>query len=138
MTDPAHLAATHAAAFPGERGWSAEEFSTLLDAPGTILTGDATCFVLGRVTLDEAEIVTLATHPDHRRQGRARRALVAFHEAARAAGADTAFLEVAEDNAAARGLYAATGYALAGRRKGYYSRAGQPPVAALILTRALR
>ncbi|WP_341211243.1 GNAT family N-acetyltransferase [uncultured Limimaricola sp.] len=138
MTEAQALAMTYAAAFPGERHWSATEFSDLLAAPGTILSGDALSFVLGRVTLDEAEILTLATYPDHRRQGRARAALEAFHDAARAAGADTAFLEVAEDNAAACALYAAAGYVQAGRRRGYYPRAGQPPAAALILMRPLR
>ncbi|PHP28600.1 GNAT family N-acetyltransferase [Limimaricola cinnabarinus] len=137
MTAPAALALTHAAAFRGERGWSAEEFEGLLSAPGTILSGDATSFVLGRVTLDEAEILTLATHPDHLRLGHAGRALAAFHAAAHAAGARMAFLEVAEDNTAARALYAAWGYAQAGRRPGYYARQGRAPVAALILTRAL-
>ncbi|MGR3624898.1 MAG: GNAT family N-acetyltransferase [Limimaricola sp.] len=138
MSTPAALATTYAAAFPQERGWSAGEIAGLLAAPGAILAGDATSFVLGRVTLDEAEILTLATHPDHRREGRAGAALDAFHTAAATAGAQTAFLEVAEDNAAARALYAARGYAQAGRRPGYYSRGGQPPAAALILTRLLR
>ncbi|MCP1166939.1 GNAT family N-acetyltransferase [Limimaricola litoreus] len=137
MTVPAALALTHAAAFEGERGWSAEEFAGLVSAPGAILSGDAKSFVLGRVTLDEAEILTLATHPDHLRRGHARRALDAFHAAAHAAGARMAFLEVAEDNAAARTLYAAQGYAQAGRRPGYYAREGRASVAALILTRAL-
>ncbi|MCZ4261743.1 GNAT family N-acetyltransferase [Limimaricola sp. G21655-S1] len=138
MSAPRALAATYAAAFPDERGWSTEEFAALLAAPGAILAGDASGFVLGRVTLDEAEIITLATHPDHRRQGRARTALEAFHDAARAAGAVTIFLEVAEDNAPARALYERMGYARAGRRPGYYPRAGQSPAAALILTRPLR
>lgn len=138
MSDPQALADTYAAAFPAERSWSAGEFSALLAAPGAIFTGDATAFVLGRVTLDEAEILTLATHPDHRREGRARTALAAFHATAHAAGATTAFLEVAEDNAAARALYEAAGYVHAGRRPGYYPRPGQAPAAALILRRPLR
>ena len=138
MTEPRALAETYAAAFPDERHWGAAEFAELLAAPGAILSGDAASFVLGRVTLDEAEIVTLATHPGNRRQGRARAALEAFHDAARAAGADTAFLEVAEDNVAACALYAAAGYVRAGRRRGYYSRPDRPPVAALILTLPLR
>ncbi|WPY93328.1 GNAT family N-acetyltransferase [Limimaricola variabilis] len=138
MSDPQALADTYAAAFPAERGWSATEFAALLAAPGAIFTGDTTAFVLGRVTLDEAEILTLAAHPDHRRKGRARTALAAFHAVAHAAGATTAFLEVAEDNAAARALYEAAGYVRAGRRPGYYPRPGQAPAAALILRRPLR
>jgi ribosomal-protein-alanine N-acetyltransferase len=41
-------------------------------------------------------------------------------EAAAAAGAARMLLEVAEDNAAARALYAAAGFAPAGRRPRYY------------------
>ncbi len=135
--DAAALAATHAAAFDRDRGWSAEEFDALLAAPGCVFAGDAASFVLGRVTLDEAEILTLATAPEARRQGRAAAALARFGDAARDAGAVTAFLEVTEDNAAARQLYAAAGYRQVGRRPGYYSRPGQAPVAALILRRSL-
>ncbi|SDE34798.1 GNAT family N-acetyltransferase [Limimaricola pyoseonensis] len=135
---PAALAETYARAFPDERHhWSAAEFAELLAAPGAVLSGDADSFVLGRVTLDEAEIVTLATRPELRRQGRAARALDAFHAAAQAKGAERVFLEVAEDNAAARALYDRAGYAAAGRRPGYYARPGRPPVAALILRRDL-
>ncbi len=43
-----------------------------------------------------------------------------------AAGAQTLWLEVAEDNAAARALYAAAGFEEAGRRRRYYPRANGP------------
>ncbi len=134
--DPAALAATHEAAFAPERGWSPTEFADLLAAPGAILSGDEDSYVLGRIALDEAEILTLATKPEHRRQGRAAAALAAFHAAARAAGAETVFLEVAEDNASARALYAAANYVRVGRRPGYYPRPDRAAVAALILRRA--
>ena len=130
---PEALAATHAAAFPGERGWSAEEFASLM-ADG-IVTGSAKSFVLGRVTLDEAEVLTLATHPDHRRRGLARSALAAFLAEARARGAMRAFLEVAADNAPARALYG--DWTEIGRRKAYYARAEGPAVDALVLEKRL-
>ena len=76
------------------RPWSVDEFSALLQAPRVFLIGDATCFALGRIAADEAELLTLATDPDHRREGLARVALSAFHQAARDRGADAAFLEV--------------------------------------------
>ena len=48
------------------------------------------------------------------------------------------FLEVAEDNRAARALYAAAGFASVGRRPAYYARPGAADaVAALILRRDL-
>ena len=52
---------------------------------------------------------------------------------AAALGAERMFLEVAEGNAAARALYARTGFAGAGRRRGYYARADGSREDALIL-----
>jgi ribosomal-protein-alanine N-acetyltransferase len=134
---PSTLARTYAAAFRGQRGWSESEFATLLGTSGVILRGDGRSFILGRVTLDEAEVLTLATDPAHRRKGLARAVLAAFETAAVEAGAAQVFLEVAEDNQAARGLYAAAGYVAAGRRPGYYPAPGGPSVAALILRKTL-
>ena len=50
---------------------------------------------------------------------------------ARAAAA--VFLEVAEDNRAARALYRGAGLRLVGRRAGYYRRRGGPAATALVL-----
>ena len=55
---------------------------------------------------------------------------------ASAAGTRRIFLEVAEDNWAARRLYAAIGFAPVGRRRNYYRR-GQGFVAALTMRRLL-
>jgi ribosomal-protein-alanine N-acetyltransferase len=121
---PTALANTHAAALVTERPWTATEFQILLGQPTTLLAGDARAFVLGRVILDEAEVLTLATHPAHRRQGLARAALATFLCAAHARGATRAFLDVAEDNLAARALYAGAGFAEIGRRDGYYPALG--------------
>ncbi len=130
------LAQTHAAASDRDRPWSAAEFTALLATPGAFATGDAVAFVLGRVTLDEAEILTLACHPDYRRQGRARAALAEFADAASGRGAVRVFLDVAEDNTAARALYDAAGFTLVGRRPGYFARSGGA-VAALVMARDL-
>jgi ribosomal-protein-alanine N-acetyltransferase len=134
---PDTLASTHAAAFTTDRPWSAAEFANLLSHPSTLLTGDARAFVLARVILDEAEILTLATHPAHRRQGLARAALDTFITAAARRGATRAFLDVAEDNAPARALYAATGFSEIARRPGYYHAADGPSRDAIILARDL-
>ena len=134
---PDDLARLHAAAFTQDRPWSASEFASLLTLPGTLLLGDARAILLARVTLDEAEVLTLATDPVHQRQGLASALLLRFHEEARAQGATRAFLEVAEDNAPARALYAAHGYEEAGRRRAYYARKDAPAVAALSLSRDL-
>ena len=134
---PEALAQLHRAAFAQDRPWTAAEFASLLGLPGTILLGDARAFLLGRVTLDEAEVLTVATHPDHRRQGLASGLLADFETRARAQGVTHAFLEVAEDNLPARALYEGHGYAEVGRRRAYYARKGAPPVAALGLARPL-
>ncbi len=137
MTLAADLAAAHRAAFTQERPWSADEFAALLAEPSVILCGDSQSFVLGRVILDEAEVLTLATLPAARRKGLARRALGDFADQAKMAGASRLFLEVAEDNFAAISLYLQAGFAQVGRRAGYYKRKGGPVVAALVLARDL-
>lgn len=133
---PEAMAATHARAFAGHgRAWSADEFRQLLQSDHVFSLGDARAFALGRVVLDEAELLTLATDPAHRRKGLARACLDAFEAQAAARGAVSAFLEVAEDNAPARALYRAAGYAELGRRKGYYTSLGNTAVDALVLSR---
>ena len=134
---PEALASLHARAFAPARGWRAAEFAALLDSPHVFAVGDARAVALGRVAAGEAELLTLATDPDHRRAGRARACLAAFAAEARARGATEAFLEVAADNAAARALYAADGWSETGRRRGYYPRAGHASVDALVLARRI-
>ncbi len=134
---PEALAALHAAANDRDRPWNAAEFAGLLALPGVLLLGDERAILLGRVVADEAEVLTLATDPEHRRQGLASALLATFETQAAAGGAVRAILEVAEDNGAARMLYAGRGYGAVGRRPAYYARIGGPPVAALILARIL-
>ena len=138
MSDQAEaLAATHALAFTDTRSWSADEFRSLLADPSVFLTGNAEAFVLGRVVLDEAEILTLTTHPDLRRQGRARVVLEEFTNEAAKRGAVTAFLEVAADNIAAVSLYLSAGFAEIARRRGYYRKTDGSTVDAVILCRSI-
>ena len=134
---PDTLAELHGKAFSATRSWTVAEFASLLSQPGTVLTGDTRCFALLRVTLDEAEVLTIATDPAHRRQGLARAALQEAEAQVQTAGATQVFLEVAEDNAAARALYARGGYTQVGRRPGYYVPQNGPPVAALVLRKSL-
>jgi len=131
------LAATHALAFTDTRSWSADEFRSLLADPSVFLTGNADAFVLGRVVLDEAEILTLATHPDVRRQGRARVVLEEFTNEAAKRGAVTVFLEVAADNIPAISLYLGAGFTEIARRSGYYRKTDGSTVDAVILRRVI-
>lgn len=131
------MAATHAAAFTGSRPWDAAEFAALLDQEFCFAVGDARCFALVRALAGEAELLTIATHPDHQRQGLARACMADWQARAHERGATRAFLEVAADNTAAIALYKMCGFEAAGLRRGYYRRAGQSPVDALVLSRDL-
>ena len=91
-------------------------------------------FILIRVVADEAEILTLAVRPAARREGLGARLVEAAVVRAAARGAERMFLEVAEDNVAARALYARTGFVEAGRRRGYYARADGSREDALVLS----
>lgn len=130
---PEELAALHARAFTSPPPWSAAAFADALADPASFLLTRDGAFLLGRAVAGEAELLTLATDPARRRQGLARALLADFAAEARARGAASAFLEVAEDNAPARALYAAAGWETAGRRPRYYVRSGAEPVAAAIL-----
>ncbi|ATF19572.1 Acetyltransferase [Phaeobacter gallaeciensis] len=135
---PEDMARTHQAAFLQGRPWSAREFAALLDSPFSYAVGDARSFALGRVVAGEAELLTIATHPDHQRQGLARAILERWWEVALAHGATDGFLEVAEDNHPARSLYKAYGFAESGRRVGYYTRQGTAAVDAVLMSVSLR
>ena len=134
---PAHapaLAAIHHAAFPPGQRWGADAMALQLELPGVFVLFDPRgAMVMARVSADEAEILTLAVLPDQRRQGLARTLLQAAARDAAALGAATLFLEVATRNAAARALYAASGFEQVGRRRGYYADGDD----ALVLCRSL-
>lgn len=132
--DAPALAALHAAAFPPGEAWDAAAIRALLDLPGSFgLLRPGAGFVLARVAADEAEILTLAVAADARRQGLGGALLAGAMAAAAARGAVAMFLEVSEHNAAARALYAAAGFAEAGRRRRYYPDGSD----ALVLKRGL-
>ena len=115
------LAAIHAAAFPPNEAWGEEAISLQLALPGAFgFVDERGGMLLGRVTLDEAEILTLAVAPHARRQGIARALLEAARKEMVLRGARTIFLEVAEGNVAARTLYCRFGFLEVGRRHRYY------------------
>ena len=125
------LADLHAAAFAAP--WTAGTFAELLVQPGVFAETADDGFILIRVVADEAEILTLAVRPEARRRGLGARLAAAAAARAAALGAERLFLEVAQDNAAARGLYARSGFVEVGRRRGYYARPGATAVDALTL-----
>jgi tRNA threonylcarbamoyladenosine biosynthesis protein TsaB len=121
--DSETLAALHAACFA--KPWDRASLEGMIAEPGMIaLLVEATGFVLLRLAGEEAEILTLAVLPAARQRGIATALVSAGAKQATARGARTLFLEVAENNDAARALYARLGFAAAGRRRDYYG-AGQ-------------
>ena len=116
-TDPARVARVHARCFT--EPW---DMAATLATPGSfaLVAGDAG-FVLCRAAADECEILSIGVVPKSRGQGLGARLLAAAIDAARTRGAARLFLEVAEDNAAARALYAKGGFETVARRTGYYA-----------------
>jgi ribosomal-protein-alanine N-acetyltransferase len=81
---------------------------------------------------DEAEVLNLAVSGTSRGRGVGTALLRSLLDSAEQAGVRQVYLEVRESNVAARALYAAHGFAEAGRRRAYYQR---PVEDALILRR---
>lgn len=121
--DAEALGALHARAFV--RPWAVPEIARLLDNPtafALMATDSAPAgFVMAWVASGEAEVLTLAVLPKVRRRGIGVALVTAAAGVAAARGAEAMYLEVAEDNVAARALYAKLGFAESGLRRGYYS-----------------
>ena len=122
----AMLARIHAAAFAPLHRWDAQAMQALIDMPGvfTVLApeegGEAAGFIMARTIGDEAEILTFAVDPACQRRGMGRDLLVRCVRQAASAGVASVFLEVAQDNTGALGLYHAAGFAPVGLRRNYY------------------
>ena len=121
------LAALHARAF--DKPWSSGEIVKLLQNPAAfalIARGEGAFqgFVLAWAAAGEAELLTVAVVPEARRRGHGAALVTAAGVSAQTRGAMSMHLEVAEDNHAARALYAQLGYIETGRRHAYYAREG--------------
>jgi len=138
------IAALHQRCF--DEGWTAYTVGQVMRMAGAFgyvavsdAAGDETPigFALASGALDEWELLSIAVLPERRRAGAARRLMDAMIAAAAARGGAKLFLEVAEDNVAARRLYESYRFAQIGRRPGYYKRPGAPAMAALTMRRDL-
>jgi len=127
---PYELSQIHSAAFTMSRPWSAQEFATFLSNPHTHLFARPTGFALVQVIAGEAELLTIAVHPDAQGKGTGHKLM---SEWLFKVDATEAFLEVAADNNAARYLYNAYGFAEVARRKSYYARKGSNSVDAIVM-----
>jgi [ribosomal protein S18]-alanine N-acetyltransferase len=134
----ARLAAIHASAFA--RPWSTLDFERLLGERGVMADGlflgraaKPAGFVLSRVVLDEAEIITVAVAADARGKGHARPLLAHHLDALSRRGVARVHLEVEEGNAPAIALYRRLGFRETGRREGYYHKADGTKASALTM-----
>jgi ribosomal-protein-alanine N-acetyltransferase len=116
-------------AMPGAYGLLAVSGEDLPESGNNTPAG----FLLGCNTAETGEILSLGTARAWRRRGVARTLLDAAVGRAEAAGLSRLFLEVAEDNDAARELYTAAGFSNIARRPAYYRRPDAPAASALVL-----
>ena len=84
------------------------------------LDGKVVGMIVVWLIVSEAHVATLATHPDFRRQGIAKRLLSHILRQMIDEGARSSFLEVRETTIAAQEMYRKFGYRETGRRRHYY------------------
>jgi ribosomal-protein-alanine N-acetyltransferase len=135
--DAGAMAALHAASF--HRGWSEHEFEQLLldrnvVAHRAALGGKLVGFILSRMVIGEAEILSIAVTRSRRGRGLGRKLLDLHLRRLAGLAVHTVFLEVDEANRPARRLYERAGFRNLGRREEYY---GGPDAPALVLRRDL-
>ena len=125
------------------RGWSVTECEALL-ADGRVCAdgarardGRIAAAALSRRAGDEAEVLVVLVDPSHRGLGVGSRLMGGHLENLSRSGVRRVFLEVDENNAPARALYARFGFIEAGRRPGYYPKPDGGRATALVLRRDL-
>jgi [ribosomal protein S18]-alanine N-acetyltransferase len=140
LRDAPKLAQLHGASF--HRGWGEGEFEGMLTERNTLVhrlrSGRKVIgFAVSRMAADEAEILSIAVAPSHRGHGLSRNLLLTHlgHLAGR--GVRTVFLEVEENNQAARRLYDRAGFAVIGRRERYYREPDGQQLNAVLMRRDL-
>lgn len=139
IADGALLAALHGACFP-EDPWDEKAMLEILRMAGVFgflaaRADEPAGLLLAQGLDDQIEILALGVCPDFRRRGIAHTLLARLLDRRSAQPCDL-FLEVAEDNMAARALYDTAGFALIGIRRNYYKRRNGLSVAALQLRRS--
>lgn len=130
------MSSMHAQAF-GAQAWNEAMLGDSMnsaDVWGLLLEQDTrpVGFGLCQQAGEDCEILTVAVTPALQRRGMGRQLLQAMYDAAKARRNQQIFLEVAEDNLPARRLYDSFGFAVTGKRPGYYPRA-QGAVAAVLM-----
>ena len=136
------LSDIHTGAFA--RPWGMEDFEAFLIDSAVQLDGlflgrsrQPSGFVVSRIVLDEAEILSVALARSVRGRGLARPLLAQHLQALAHAGVARVHLEVEQGNEPAIALYRRLGFAQSGLRPGYYARPDGTRATALSMTRIL-
>lgn len=112
------LSNLHAKCFP-EKPWTASDFADLKKS-GCEVIASQNGFIVWRVVMDEAELISIGVEPHARKTGIATAMLGIMDGELRKKGVKKVFLEVAENNSPARALYEQNGYKQVGIRPKYY------------------
>ena len=99
---------------------------------GAFIGGKLAGYAGMQIVLDEGHITNIAVAPEMRRRGIADALMGELLSDAAGRGLAFATLEVREGNIPARSLYEKYGFAVVGRRKGYYD---EPKEDAILMTR---
>lgn len=137
VSDAAALSIIHTASF--DDGWSPRDFETWLgreEAVAVLATREreAIAFGLALAAGDDAELLTIAVLPRHRRAGLAKDIFRALDAEAASRSLQRWILEVARNNLPALALYKSEGFVEIGVRTAYY-RQKEGRADALVLSR---
>jgi len=112
------LSNLHKKCFPN-KPWSADDFRDLKKSGCEIIMSQ-NGFIVYRIAVDEAEIITIGVNPEMRRNGIAAAMIGITEKNVKNQGVKKIFLEVASNNVPAQKLYENTGYKTVGIRPKYY------------------
>ena len=112
------LANLHQKCFPN-KPWSADDFRDLKQSGCKIIMSE-NGFIVYRIAVDEAEIITIGVNPDFRRSGIASVMIGIIEKNLKNQGVKKLFLEVALNNIPAQKLYENCGFKTIGLRPKYY------------------
>jgi len=112
------LANLHKKCFPS-KPWSADDFRDLKQSGCEIIMSE-NGFIVYRIVVDEAEIITVGVNPEKRRLGIAAAMIGIVEKTIKYQGVKKIFLEVASTNIPAQKLYENCGFRVVGLRPKYY------------------
>ena len=112
------LSNLHQKCFPNHP-WSADDFRDLKNSGCEIIMSE-NGFIVYRIVVDEAEIITIGVNPEMRRNGIASAMIGIIEKTLKNQGVKKLFLEVASTNEPAKKLYENAGFNRVGLRPKYY------------------